>query len=369
MSDFQRRMSALHERMAVQGIGAALLTAPAAVYYFTGLWTDPMERFLGLWLAEGEEAVLFVPKLDAGKAESAASAGVRIWTVDDATPPQEAMRQACRFPSSGRIGVDKLALNWHLAERIQEICPETAFADIRPTTHMMMASKSREEADLVRRAAQIADRALEAALGAFRVGMRERELAEEIARQIRAAGGEGLAFGPTVVSGVRTALPHADTTEEPIREGGLLIVDMGVVCRHYLSDMTRTFLVGDGNGNGERVRLYETVRVANERAVAAVRLGAPLSDIDDAARQYIDAQGYGEHFIHRVGHGLGLTIHEEPSIHHRNRDPVLAGMIFTVEPGIYVPGVGGVRIEDDVYVDENGTVDVLTAFSRELRRL
>ena len=365
MSEYAQRVSALRERLSAGGWEAALLTSPAAICYLTGFRTDPMERFLGLWVAAGRQAVLLVPQLDEGKADSAA-AGLRKVVVPDEWSPQEALRQACGTCSS-RLGVDKRALSWHLAEQLQSLWPDAALGDIGPVIRRMMGSKSREEADCVRQAARVADRALEAALGAFREGMREWELAEEIVRQIRRAGGEGPAFGPTVVSGRKTALPHAQTGDEPIRAGDLLIVDMGVTCRHYASDMTRTFLVGAGNA--EQTRLYETVLEANRRAVDAVRPGVPLADIDAAARRVIEASGCGRHFIHRVGHGLGMDIHEEPSIHGRNRDVVLPGMLFTVEPGIYVPGVGGVRIEDDVYVRDSGETELLTAFPRELRRL
>lgn len=365
MIDFANRLSRFRERMAANGWEAVLLTAPSAVYYFTGFRSDPMERFMGLWVTDREAPVLFVPQLDEGKVAAAVGIGRKV-PVKDEMSPSDVLRQA-GLGTPRSCGVDKKALSWHLAEQLQSLWPEADFADVGSEIRRMMGTKTRDEADLVRQAAEIGDKALTAALASFRVGMRESELAGEIVRQIRLAGGEGLAFGPTVVSGPRTALPHADTGEELIRDGDLLVIDMGVVYRQYLSDMTRTFIVG--TGNEEQERIFEIVLEANRRAVAAIKPGVPLADVDSAARDYIKAAGYGEYFTHRVGHGLGTDIHEEPSVHGGNRDCVNAGLLFTVEPGIYVPGVGGVRIEDDVYVNERGEIELLTSFPRELRRL
>jgi Xaa-Pro dipeptidase len=208
---------------------------------------------------------------------------------------------------------------------------------------------------------------VEAAVKDLRTGMTERDVAEKILLHTRLCGGDGPAFAPTVLAGVRSGLPHGETGDTPIREGDFLLVDMGVSYGNYLSDMTRTFLIGEGTKEQERI--YETVKEANRRAIAAIRPGVPLSEIDDAARSWIASRGYGDRFIHRVGHGLGMAIHEDPSIHGRNSDVVSPGMLFTIEPGIYVPGIGGVRIEDDLYVNDLGETERLTDFSRELRRL
>ena len=362
---YSERMDRWRVLLKTRGLNAALVTGPSAVFYLTGFRSDPMERFLGLWVPADGDGVLFVPQLDVAKAEQAA-VGHRIIAVEDGDSPTETLRRECG-DAPCRCGVEKNRLSWRMSEKLAEGWPDTDFRDIGADLAAMIGRKTREEADCVRTAAAIGDRALEDALGDFRRGMRERELAEAIDRRIGLAGGEGAAFATTVLSGPRTALPHGETGERTIGDGDLLLIDMGVLYRHYRSDMTRTFLVGQGTP--EQERLYETVKEAARRAVAAITPGRPLAEADQAARSWIDRQGYGGLFVHRVGHGLGLDIHEEPSIHGRNAAPVVPGMLFTIEPGIYMPGVGGVRIEDDVYVNEKGETETLTGFSRELRRL
>lgn len=361
-----QRLDQFRERLASRGIDAALLTSPTALLYLTGFQSDPMERFLALWIpAVGDEVVLFVPELDAAKALKADNIG-RIVPISDSGSPYETLARECGS-SPDHCGVEKKAISLHVGERLGELWSETRFHEVGGEIGAIIGRKSREEADLVRKAAKIANEAVEAALDDFRTGMTEREVAERILLHIRMLGGDGPAFSPTVLAGVRSGLPHGETGDTLIREGDFLLIDMGVSYGDYLSDMTRTFLIGEGTK--EQERMYETVKEANRRAIAAIRPGVPLSEIDEAARSWIAERGYGARFIHRVGHGLGMTIHEEPSIHGRNKDIVAPGMLFTIEPGIYVPGVGGVRIEDDIYVNDQGQTERLTGFSRELRRL
>ncbi len=364
-SPYETRLNRLRSKLEQNAIDAALVMTPSSVAYFTGFRSDPMERFMALWLTAEGGAVLFVPELDALKAESARGID-RIVPLPDGRPPLESLRRECsKQPEC--CGIEKDAVSWTMAEMLLEVWPDTEFADIGEPIQAMRGRKTRAEADLVKRAAAIGDNALETALGNFRRGMTESELAEEIDRQIRLGGGEGSAFATTVLAGVRSAFPHGETGKHAILEGGFLLVDMGVSYQGYLSDMTRTFIVGQGTPEQERI--YQTVKEANRRAIAAVRLGEPLSSVDEAARSWINKAGYGSYFPHRVGHGLGVDIHEPPSIHGWNGQPIVPGMLFTIEPGIYAAGAGGVRIEDDVYVDDQGNVETLTGFQKELRRL
>lgn len=374
--EYGKRRVALKEKLRQAGLSAALVSTPGTLLYLTGFRSDPMERFLGLWIPteEAPEAfdasdatTLFAPELDAGKAAAMASGVGRIVPLGDADDPFERLGALCGHPPPARCGVEKNALSWLRAERIQALWPTTAFKDIGPVLHSLRRRKSAAEAELAGIAARMAGEALQAALASFRRGMTERELAGEIDRQLRLAGAEGPAFATTVLAGARSALPHGETGDAPIREGDLLLIDMGARYGGYLSDMTRTFVVGEGTE--EQAFLYETVKEANRLATEAVKEGVPLRDVDEAARSWIESRGCGPLFTHRVGHGLGLDIHEEPSVHGRNNNPVERGMLFTIEPGVYKEGVGGVRIEDDVYVDENGAVKVLTTFPRELIRL
>lgn len=166
-----------------------------------------------------------------------------------------------------------------------------------------------------------------------------------------------------VLAGVKSALPHGTPDDTRIAEGELLLFDLGVYADGYASDITRTFAVGEVSE--ELCNIYASVLNANLLAIEAAREGVAFGSLDRIARESIEASGYGLYFNHRLGHGLGMDIHEYPSVHGRNEDLLRAGMVFTIEPGIYVPAVGGVRIEDDVLVTPDG-VDVLTSYPKQL---
>jgi Xaa-Pro dipeptidase len=172
-----------------------------------------------------------------------------------------------------------------------------------------------------------------------------------------------MAFSPIVVAGPNAASPHATPSDRPIGAGETIVVDCGATVGGYVADITRTFAIGALEP--ELARVYEAVRVANEAGRAAAGPGVPAEEVDRAARAVIEEAGYGEYFFHRTGHGLGLEVHEPPYIVAGNERSLEPGMTFTVEPGVYLPGRGGVRIEDDVVVTSGGA-ESMTIFSREL---
>jgi Xaa-Pro dipeptidase len=172
-----------------------------------------------------------------------------------------------------------------------------------------------------------------------------------------------MSFGTLVLSGAKSAQPHGSTGRDPILEGEYLLIDAGVFKDGYCSDITRTFFVG-ANPSEKHREVFETVLEANKRAIAAARPGARLGDIDRAARSHIASKGYGDYFIHRLGHGLGLEIHEEPSVSETSDAIAKPGLAFTIEPGVYIDGFGGVRIEDDIVIAEHGA-ETLTSYPKE----
>ncbi|MNI47647.1 putative peptidase [compost metagenome] len=180
---------------------------------------------------------------------------------------------------------------------------------------------------------------------------------------MKKVGASGPSFDTMVLSGPNTALPHGVPGERIIQPGDLLMFDMGVYAGGYASDITRTFAVGEIDS--KLVEVYNTVLAANLAGIAASQTGATFGSVDKAAREVIEAAGYGQYFMHRVGHGLGMDTHEYPSLHGLNEDLIEVGNVFTVEPGIYVPGLGGVRIEDDVFITPEGAV-TLTSYPKEL---
>jgi len=222
--------------------------------------------------------------------------------------------------------------------------------------------KDRREVEMMGHAAKAADRVFDEILSWDLVGMRERELALKIELAIRELS-DGISFEPIVASGENGANPHHEPGERRLRKGDMVILDYGARWKGYCSDITRTIALG--HPNGRLIEVYDVVREAQERAYKAAREGVLARDVDSAAREVIAGAGYSEYFPHRTGHGLGLDVHEEPYIGPDGEVVLENGMTFTIEPGIYVPGLGGVRIEDDVVV-RDGRGKRLTRAEREL---
>lgn len=237
---------------------------------------------------------------------------------------------------------------------------------IRPLASIvetLRAIKSPEEQAAIRRSVRLNDRAYERAVDRFRAGMTERELAARIAYEMRKLGAEGEAFPAIVASGAHSALPHAEPRNVRIKEGRLLLIDMGACLEGYASDMTRVLHVGSP---GRKARdLHSAVLEAQLSALEAVKPGVAAADVDAAARRVLKRRGLGEYFRHSTGHGLGLEIHEMPRLGAKSEERLEAGMAITIEPGAYLPGFGGVRIEDTVLVTGRGC-EILTSTSKEL---
>lgn len=291
---------------------------------------------------------------------------LRIW--HDGEDPTRVLRDALRekAPRARRVLVeDRMwasSLLSLLAARpdVQVDLASTVLAELR-------VRKDDEELELLRRAAAIVDETFEWVCGERIAGMTELELAGAIEAEMRQRGAEGIAFETLVASGPNGALPHHRAGSREIRRGDVVILDYGCRVGGYHSDITRTVVCGRPEED-EVSEVYQRVREAQRRAVAAVCSGVPAQAIDRTARSLISESGYGERFIHRTGHGIGLEVHEPPYIVEGNVRPLEAGMTFSVEPGVYLPGRFGIRIEDIVAVTPQG-VESLNRCGHELRML
>ncbi|MEM2098337.1 MAG: Xaa-Pro peptidase family protein [Candidatus Bathyarchaeia archaeon] len=223
--------------------------------------------------------------------------------------------------------------------------------------------KDAEEIALMRRAAELTSEGMKVAYEVLAPGIHEYELAAEVEYAMRKRGSNGTAFETIVASGASSAFPHGSYGEKLIREGDLVVVDVGATFKFYRSDMTRTLVVGVPSE--KQKRLYELVRRAHDRAFEAIKANAKAKEIDAAARTIIENAGYGEFFVHGLGHGVGLEVHEPPMLNPSSADVLVAGNVVTDEPGIYLAGYGGVRIEDTVLVNETGA-EKLTSAAYEL---
>ncbi len=226
--------------------------------------------------------------------------------------------------------------------------------------------KSRKEIAFIKRAVQISTHALEAIIPFIKPGVQETDIALELDYRMRQEGAEALSFETIVASGENAALPHAKPGFRRLKKGDLVVIDFGAVCGGYHSDETCTF--GIGRLNRSQKDAYEAVKEAHDRAMDAIRAGAACREIDGIARRCLEKRGYGKYFSHGTGHGIGLDVHEAPRLSIASNGDLRAGMVVTVEPGIYIPGRWGIRLEDSVLVKKDGH-EVLTQFSKDLRIL
>jgi Xaa-Pro aminopeptidase len=212
--------------------------------------------------------------------------------------------------------------------------------------------KTLEEISLITRAVQIAELALKSVLHLLKPGITELEFRRELISAFFKFGGEGEAFPTIVASGEGSAVPHWETGRKEIKDGDVVIIDFGTVYKGYVSDITRTFLIG--NVPKELREIYETVKEAQEVGIRELKSGVPCKNVDLKVRKFLNEKGLGEYFVHSLGHGIGVEVHEFPTLSRRSNEVLKEGNVVTVEPGVYIPGLGGVRIEDDCLVTEEG---------------
>jgi Xaa-Pro dipeptidase len=362
----RQRIAKLLQLAAQSNLDAVAIMPGPNMQYFTGLHFHLSERpTLAIFPVQGQPA-LICPAFEATKTQRSSSAW-QLFTYVDGQEPQEVFHAACHALQldQKRLGIEAYQLRV-LELRLLE---KAAYALTCEPADALIAQlrmiKDANEIAAMRRAAQIAEQALDDVIEAVRVGLTERQIANLLTQALLQRGAEGLAFEPLIQSGPNTALPHATAGERVVQTGEVLLLDFGVTVDGYNSDITRTFVVGRQASEAIK-KIYELVKQANAAARAAARPGATGQDVDRAARQVIAEAGYGQYFTHRTGHGLGLEGHEPPYMVEGNVTPLEVGNTFTIEPGIYVPGLGGVRIEDDMVITEDGA-ESLTTYDRELK--
>ncbi len=252
-----------------------------------------------------------------------------------------------------RIAVDPLRLKTSTYLRLNE---EFDIVEADGFLSEFRAVKSEEELTHITRAVQIAELALKSVLHLLKPGITELEFRKELISAFFRFGGEGEAFTTIVASGKGSAIPHWETSHKEIKDGSLVIVDFGTVYKGYVSDITRTFLVG--NVPNEAKEIYTVVREAQELGIRELKAGTPCRLVDLKVREFISNKGYGEYFLHSTGHGIGLEVHESPTLSKKSEEVLKSNTVVTVEPGIYIPELGGVRIEDDCIVTEIGGISI-----------
>ena len=363
------RQQQLKESLIKNGFKAAALNPGPDLTYFTGLDFHLMERpVIGVFPAEGTP-ILILPELEQQKLSELEYEIRAFFYTEDQSSWQGVITNALAGTGweSGKLGVVPRRLRMLELMFLKEALPEAEIVSAQPIISSLRMVKGDHEIELMEEAARIAECALTATLSAIKPGVTEKEIASKLVGRLLHHGSDpDLPFFPIVAFGPNSANPHAVPTTRELNTGDLVLIDWGANVDGYYSDITRTFAMGDIHPELEQIA--EFVRKANAAGRSAVKAGATASSVDQAARKVIDEAGYGEFFIHRTGHGLGIEAHEEPFISQYDKTILKPGMTFTIEPGIYLPSRGGVRIEDDVVVTEDGCKS-LTHLPRDLTQL
>jgi Xaa-Pro aminopeptidase len=353
---FERRTRDAQAALSDAGADALVCFPSHNLTYLTGFAEEPAERHLFLFVPAAGDPTFLVPDLYGEQVREASWVrDVRTWSDDD--DPVAAVERVVsdlRLPDAPRVLVDDTM--WaRFTQDLESVLPAASFGLASEVLSDLRVRKDEAELDALRRAGGVADDVADSirALGADAVGLTERELAHEIESLLVDAGGEGVSFDVIVGSGPNGAMPHHAHGDRVIESGDPVVLDFGTRVDGYPSDQTRT-VVFDGEPPARFPEVHDVVREAYEAGVAAVEPGATAADVDRAARDVVEAAGYGDEFIHRTGHGVGLDVHEEPYVVAGNDRELEPGMVFSVEPGVYLPDEFGVRIEDLVAVTEEG---------------
>jgi len=361
------RLEKLNASLRDSDLPAVALNPGPTLTYLTGLHFHLMERPVVYLVAEGKEPAIVIPQLEMLKLNQAPYEIHAFPYGENPVEWGEAFRSAVQFLDldTKRVGVETGRMRLLEYNFLKAAAPKAEYSDASDVLEGLRLQKDAEEVTSMRKAVKIAEDALEATLPLIKIGMTEKELAGELVLQLYRHGSDPeLPFAPIVSSGPNSANPHASPTERKLQGGDLLVIDYGATGDGYVSDITRTFSVGEVDE--EFAKIHKIVQDANAAGRAAGKPGVPCANVDIAAREVIEKAGYGEYFTHRTGHGLGMEAHEHPYMRGDNLQLLKVGMAYTVEPGIYLPGRNGVRVEDNMVVMENGA-ESLTSLPREMR--
>ena len=363
------RQKQLQALIREHNMGAVVLNPGPDLTYLTGLNFHLMERpVVGIFPGEGTP-ILILPELEGAKVADLDYELTTYFYNEDQSTWTEAFYTALTGAGLEKAKVGAIPRHLRLLEItfLKDACPDLDILSGQDILKQMRMIKGVDEISHMDEAVRVAECALSSIISSVKIGMTEKELASKLVGRLFYEGSESeLPFFPIVSFGENSANPHATPSDRDLRDGDLVLIDWGASYQDYYSDICRTFKMGDANPELEQIAQF--VLEANAAGRAAVKPGIPASEVDFAARQVIEKSGYGEFFIHRTGHGLGRESHEDPYISQFESIILEPGMTFTIEPGIYLPGRGGVRIEDNVLVTEVGSRSI-TSMPRDLSQL
>ena len=363
----QEKLTELKKWMASEQIDLTYISDPGHIAYFSGYKSDPHERVLALFIPLDNDPFLFTPALEIEDAENSSWEYSVFGYLDSEDPWKKIAALLSKIHSFKTIATEKEALSVARFDHLRHYFPNADFSkNATQLIERLQLLKTIEEKNKLIDAGSWADIALEIGFKTIREGVTEQAILAEIEYQIKKQGVSQMSFDTLVLTGKNAASPHGHPGKTKVAEQDLVLFDLGVVWNGYCSDVTRT--VAFKNPTDFQKEIYQIVLEAQLKAIEAVRPGVTASQLDSIARTVIESYGYGEYFNHRLGHGIGTTVHEFPSLVSGNDLVIEEGMCFSIEPGIYIPEKIGVRIEDCLYVTKNGC-ELFTKTPKELKML
>lgn len=343
----------------------AFVQTKANVFYLSGFYFEPHERLIGIAVFPNAEPIMICPNMEKPQAK-AAGWGNEIISYSDSDNPWQLLEQRLKKQHKvlySSIAVEKEHISFYRANALLNIYPQAQLVSVEEKLHSLRLIKDAKELAILKEAAKLADFGVEVGINAISTGKTEMDILALIEYELKRKGIREMSFSTMVLTGLKTANPHGNPGLAEIKQGDFVLFDLGVVLDGYCSDITRT--IAYQQISDQQRHVYETVLAAQNAALSICEIGTRVGDIDTVARNHITKKGYGEFFPHRIGHGLGIEVHEFPSMSDNNDQLLVEGAVFTIEPGIYVPNIGGVRIEDDVVITKKG-YQCLTAYPKDL---
>lgn len=358
---FENRVEKLTE---ATDLDALIITDPTNVFYFTGCFIEPHERLLALLIdVKTHDTVLMFPALDQEIVNEQATVNNHLPHNDGEDPFLLMFEQLGQVKS---IGIEGGHMIYDRYQRLLENFTGDQISSIDKEVNRLRGQKDYADKEHLQEAVDITEKALTDLAEGPISGKTEKELADFLLQRVKEYGATDVSFGPLVLAGENSALPHGESGDTVVKPGDFLLIDFGVITKdRYVSDMTRTFIIGEPNE--EQTAIYNSVLRANEAGIRKSVIGEEMNALDKAARDEIAKDGFGEYFTHRIGHGLGIGLHEQPSLDAQNTDKLEKGHVITIEPGVYKAGFGGVRIEDMLYIDDE--THVFTKFPKDIESI
>lgn len=350
------RLDAARDELAARDLDAVVVSDSANLRYLTGFTGSAGQ----LVLTQGSAVLTTDGRYRDQAAEELERAQIagRVEVIVD-RPAAQDEAAISHLAGAARVGLESASVSWQRAQQWQRLLPDAEVDGVADLLEVARSRKDVPEIERITAAAHIADTALARCIGALGTGVTELEFARLLDHTMLSSGADALSFETICAAGPNGAKPHARPSSRPIGQGDLVVLDFGAMVDGYHSDMTRSFVIGEPDDAQEH--MLASVREAQARGVEAVRPGATCAEVDAACRSYLDEVGLGHEFVHGTGHGVGLVIHEAPWVNAQSDTELLPGHVVTVEPGVYRPGFGGVRVEDLVVVTETGARAVSTS--------